>query len=82
MVVQQQGDPFKLCKGSRLTVPKIPIHPTEYVCTRNEWMKLNQALCGARLEMQGKRAYRDEHRLGNIDEALSIISEMYKRAKV
>ena len=81
MVVQQQGDSFKLCKGSRLTVPSIPIHPVEYACTRDEWMKLNQALCGARLEMYGHRHTKRKKRLGNIDEALDIISEMYKRAK-
>jgi len=51
-------------------------HPERYTFTRDEWCLLNQALCGARLELSPIK-HRDRHE--RCGEALDILSAVYKR---
>jgi hypothetical protein len=63
-------------------------HPETYELTRDEWSNLNRALCGARLEMYGagypvgsNRKAIQNRRLLRTNDALDIISTVYKRAE-
>jgi len=57
------------------------IHPQTYELTRDEWLAINRALCGARLELRGVKTNSTNERLMHTDVALDIISTVYKRAE-
>lgn len=55
-------------------------HPVTYKLSRDEWLTINRALCGARLQMDNIPSYSVD-RKARINDSLDIISKIYKQAK-